>query len=130
MSEKWKLTLLMTAAVAALALGETLISKGTRQAVRGPGANGWWAGARAAVSNGWVVGGSLLLVLHLGLYATALSEADLSLLMPITAASYPLGTVLARLVLHEDVNLARWLGTAVITAGVAVVAWGETRSVP
>ena len=51
--------------------------------------------------------------------------ADLSLVMPITAASYPLGALLARFFLHEEVNLARWVGTAVIAVGVAVVAWGE-----
>ena len=64
------------------------------------------------------------------LYAVALARADLSLVMPITAASYPIGTILARFFLHEEVNLARWLGTAIITAGVAVVAWGEARPAP
>jgi uncharacterized membrane protein len=124
----WKLVLLMLAAVAALAVGETLIARGMRQV--GGSAAGWWAGARAAAGNGSVVGGVLLLGLHLALYATALAVADLSLVMPLTAASYPLTAMLARLVLHEQVNLARWLGTAVITAGVALVAWGEARSSP
>jgi drug/metabolite transporter (DMT)-like permease len=120
----------MTAAVAALAIGEALVARGMRQTGRSEGAAGWWAVARAAATNAWVVSGALLLVMHLGLYATALSGADLSLVMPITAASYPLGAVLARCFLHEEVNLARWLGTAVIAVGVAVVAWGETRSSP
>jgi drug/metabolite transporter (DMT)-like permease len=76
-----------------------------------------------------VAAGALLLVLHLLIYATALSRADLSLVMPITAAFYPLGTLLARFFLHEQVSLARWLGTAVIAVGVAVVAWGEADPV-
>jgi uncharacterized membrane protein len=122
--EKWRIALVMLAAVATLSLGEALISRGMRQV--GASAS-WWAGARAASSNGWVVSGVLLLVVHLGLYATALSLADLSLVMPLTAASYPIGAVLARFFLHEDVNVERWLGTVVITIGVAVVAWGETR---
>ncbi len=125
---KLRFALLMLAAVAALAVGETFISRGMKQA--GKASSGVRAGARAAVANPWVLSGALLLALHLGLYAGALSVADLSLVMPITAASYPIGAVLARFFLHEEVNLARWVGTAVITLGVAVVAWGETRPTP
>jgi bacterial/archaeal transporter family protein len=120
-----RLLLVMLAAVAALSVGETLIARGMRQA--GDASNGWWAVLKMALSSGWVIAGGLLLAIHLGLYATALSIADLSLVMPLTAASYPLGVLLARFFLHEEVNLARWLGTAVITLGVAVVAWSEAK---
>jgi drug/metabolite transporter (DMT)-like permease len=126
--DKLKFALLMLVAVAALAFGETLISRGMKQA--GADSPGFWTVARQAVGNPWVVSGVALLVLHLALYAAALSLADLSLVMPITAASYPLGALMARFYLHEEVNLARWIGTAVITVGVAVVAWGEARTGP
>ena len=125
---KLRFALLMLAAVAALAVGETFIARGMKQAGGGPA--GVRAAARAAAVNPWVLAGALLLALHLGLYAAALSVADLSLVMPITAASYPIGAVLARFFLHEEVNPARWVGTAVIAVGVAVVAWGETRPAP
>ena len=121
MAEKWKLASIMVLAVITLAVGEAAIARGMRQSA----ADGWWAFARSAATNRWVGAGALLLVLHLLMYATALSRADLSFVMPITAASYPLGTLLARFFLHEQVSLARWLGTAVIALGVAVVAWGE-----
>lgn len=121
---RWTIALLMLAAVVTLSVGETLIARG----MRGQDEASWWASVRAAVTNGWVVGGVLLLVVHLVLYATALGRADLSLVMPLTAASYPLGTILARVFLHEHVHPARWIGTLVITIGVAVVAWGEARS--
>ncbi len=126
--ERWKIASLMLAAVATLAVGETLIARGMRQA--GAESADWWSGARAALGNGWVLSGAFLLAFHLGIYATALAGADLSLVMPLTAASYPLGTLLARFFLHEEVNLARWLGTAVIAFGVALIAWGEARSSP
>lgn len=126
--DQGKVAILMVAAVATLAVGEALIARGMRQTETE--SVGWWEGARAAVKNGWVVTGALLLALHLAIYATALAGADLSLVMPLTAASYPLGTLLARFFLHEEVNLTRWLGTAVIAFGVAVVAWGEGRSSP
>jgi drug/metabolite transporter (DMT)-like permease len=125
--DRWKFVLLMVVAVATLAFGEALIARGMKQAGE---ANGWWAGAKVALTNPSVVAGVLVLGLHLALYATALAGADLSLVMPLTAASYPLGTLLARFLLHEDVNLARWVGTLVIALGVAVVAWGETRPSP
>lgn len=127
-ADKWKLAVVMIAAVVALSVGETFISRGMRQA--GAESAGWLSGARDALGNPWVVAGGLLLALHLGLYATALSIADLSLVMPLTAASYPLGALLARFFLHEHVSPARWVGTAVITLGVAVVAWGEARATP
>jgi uncharacterized membrane protein len=126
-SDRWKFVALMVLAVATLAFGEALIARGMKQA---GGSDGWWAGAKAALTNPSVVAGALTLALHLALYATALAGADLSLVMPITAASYPLGTILARSFLHEEVNLARWVGTAIIALGVAVVAWGESRSSP
>src|SRR5277367_2718322 len=129
MADRWKMVLIMTLAVLTLALGEVAIARGMRQTGADDSA-GWWAFARASVGNRWVISGGLLLGLHLLIYATALSKADLSFVMPITAASYPLGTLLARFFLHEEVNLARWLGTAIIALGVAVVAWGEGRSSP
>jgi len=127
-ADRWRIALLLVAAVATLAVGEAVISRGMRQV--GGSAAGFWSGALAAGTNPWVVAGALLLALHLGIYATALAGADLSLVMPLTAASYPLGTVLARFFLHEDVNPARWLGTAVISLGVALIAWGEARTLP
>jgi drug/metabolite transporter (DMT)-like permease len=39
-----------------------------------------------------------------------------------------LGALLARFYLREDVGTARWMGTLVITAGVAIVAFGEASA--
>ena len=122
----WKLPLLMLLAVAALAIGETLIAKGMRQAGKASEGEGEWGAVapRAPIrgSSRGVRSGS-----SPGAYAMAISGADLSVVMPLTAASYPLGTLLARVYLREDVS-PRWAGTLVITIGVAVVAWGEARS--
>jgi len=129
MDGRWKLAPLMIAVVASLALGETAIARGMKQVGAAVGAkSGWWAALVGPLANPWVLAGGTLLALHLALYATALARADLSLVMPITAASYPLGTILARYFLREEVDPTRWIGTAIITAGVAVVAWGEARA--
>jgi drug/metabolite transporter (DMT)-like permease len=123
---RWRVFAVMAVAVLALVLGETAVAKGMKQVATVAGGLG--TQLKAVAGNGWVLSGSLLLAAHLALYAAALSMADLSLAMPLTAASYPLGTLLARYYLREDVDLARWVGTLVIALGVALVAWGEARA--
>ena len=113
----------MLAAVVALALGETALAKGMKQTARAGGE--WTAQALAVVRNGWIAAGVVLLGVHLVLYMLALRRADLSFALPLTAASYPLSALLARFYLREDVGTARWIGTLLITAGVAIVALGE-----
>ena len=51
-----------------------------------------------------------------------LSVADLSFAVPVTAASVALETVLARLVLHENVTALRWAGALCVACGVALLA--------
>jgi drug/metabolite transporter (DMT)-like permease len=63
------------------------------------------------------------------LYLTALSWADLSYAMPITALSYIFATLFARAFLGEQVSWHRWIGSLLIVAGVAlVVLEGRQRS--
>jgi drug/metabolite transporter (DMT)-like permease len=118
-----RILIIMLIAVVALAVGETLLSKGMKQVGRGGG--GWEQQAALVARSGWIWVGLTLLIIHVGLYMLALKGADLSLALPLTAASYPLAALLARFYLREDVGTARWIGTLVITAGVAIVAWGE-----
>ena len=121
--DRGRVLLNMLAAVLALALGETALAKGMKQTARVEGS--WTELALAILENGWVLAGSALLAVHLGLYLLALRRADLSFALPLTAASYPLSALLARFYLHEQVGTARWLGTLLITAGVAIVALGD-----
>ncbi len=123
--ERGRILLIMLAAVIALSLGETALARGMKQAARGGG--GWMTQALAVVRNGWILAGVALLGLHLVLYLLALRRADLSFALPLTAGSYPLSALLARFYLREDVGTARWFGTLLITAGVAIVALGEAR---
>jgi drug/metabolite transporter (DMT)-like permease len=50
-----------------------------------------------------------------------LSVADLSFVLPVTAAGYTVSTLLGRLVLHEQVSPARWAGAVLISIGMALV---------
>jgi drug/metabolite transporter (DMT)-like permease len=122
-AERGRILIIMLIAVVALAVGETLLSKGMKQA--GRGGDGWAQLAAGVIRSGWIWSGLILLIIHVGLYMLALKGADLSLALPLTAASYPLAALLARFYLREDVGTSRWIGTLVITAGVAIVALGD-----
>jgi uncharacterized membrane protein len=76
----------------------------------------------AAISNCYVVIGTLMMMAYFGLYAYALSKADISFVLPITAMSYLFVATLAKYFLHEPVSPARWIGAGVITIGVVIVA--------
>jgi drug/metabolite transporter (DMT)-like permease len=118
-----RILIIMLIAVVALAVGETLLSKGMKQS--GRRGDGWEQQAALVVRSGWIWAGLLLMIVHVGLYMLALKGADLSLALPLTAASYPLAALLAQFYLREDVGTSRWIGTLVITAGVAIVAMGD-----
>jgi drug/metabolite transporter (DMT)-like permease len=55
------------------------------------------------------------------LYLTALSWADLSYAMPVTALSFLFVVLFARIFLGEQVSWHRWVGTLLIVAGIALV---------
>jgi uncharacterized membrane protein len=115
--------LLLLVSVLALAAGETLLAKGMKSV--GGAATGWRDEILRAVLSPWIWAGGALLLVHLFFYMAALGKADLSLVLPLTAASYPLTSLLAQIYLDERVGPTRWLGTALITAGVVVVGFGD-----
>ena len=73
------------------------------------------------------LGIGLLTVFYL-LYLVALSWADLSFVLPVTAFGYLLNALMAKLILHEPVSPLRWLGTFIICLGVAVVTTTEQKT--
>ena len=109
-AERSRILLIMLVAVVALAIGETLLSKGMKQVDRGDGS--WALQAVAVLRSRWIWAGLILLIVHVGLYMLTLKDADLSLALPLTAASYPLAAVLAKFYLKEEVGTARWIGIA------------------
>src|SRR5712691_13244909 len=77
-----------------------------------------------AILNPWVALGIVLLLAFFATYMTALSWADLTYVLPATSLGYVILALVARFVLHEHVSPMRWLGIALITAGVGFVAGG------
>ncbi|MDP4030931.1 MAG: EamA family transporter [Patescibacteria group bacterium] len=56
------------------------------------------------------------------LWMMVLTRENLSFVYPLVAFSYVLTVTLSRFVLHEPVPSLRWLGLAVIVAGILLVA--------
>jgi len=109
-------------AVLCVSAGETLLAAGMRQVGKGGHEGLRFVGAAAG---SWqVIIGTLLMTAFFALYALALSWADLSFVLPLTAVSYITGALFAQVFLGENVSLTRWLGAAIIALGVLVVGRG------
>ena len=76
--------------------------------------------ARAARS-GWIWACLLGYTVSFFGFMALVSVADLSFAVPATAAGYVIETVLARVVLGEEVSTRRWCGAALVAAGVAMI---------
>jgi drug/metabolite transporter (DMT)-like permease len=103
-----------------LALGNTSLSRGMK-VFQSAHAHGLFQSAHAVI-NVYVIAGVVLLSMFLLLYLTSLSWEELSYVLPLTAASYVLVTILARFVLHEPVTSLRWAGVFFVATGVVLVA--------
>jgi drug/metabolite transporter (DMT)-like permease len=79
-----------------------------------------------AILNPWVACGILLLLAFFASYMSALSWADLTYVLPASSLGYVLVALAARFGFHEAVSPARWIGIALITAGVGFVAAGPS----
>lgn len=76
----------------------------------------------SVVRNPYIFLGVVFLAVFFFLYLAALSWADLSFVLPLTAMSYVFAAVLAKFFLEEDVSWSRWTGTIIIVIGIAFVA--------
>ncbi|MBK6797173.1 MAG: EamA family transporter [Acidobacteria bacterium] len=79
-------------------------------------------------SNPLIWGGIFILSIFFGLYLVALSWADLSFVLPVTAFGYVLNAFMSWKLLGEHVSIVRWIGTLIICVGVAVVSNTEQRT--
>ena len=77
-----------------------------------------------AILNPFVTAGIILLLAFFASYMSALSWADLTFVLPATSLSNVLVALIARIGFHEEISPTRWLGIALISAGVGFVAAG------
>jgi drug/metabolite transporter (DMT)-like permease len=114
--------LVLAVVTLASALGDTLLAIGMKHL--GPVSLGHPDALLAALKNPWVIGGVLLLLVWTACYLTALSWADLTFVLPATSLAYVAVAFLSRFWLHEQISPERWVGIAMITAGVGFVTRG------
>ena len=74
-----------------------------------------------ALRNGWVWTALPLLAGSFYSLLVLLSWAPLSVVIPATAFNYVVGTLGAKYILNEQVSRKRWMGVAMVSAGVALV---------
>ena len=110
------------------AAGDSLLSYGMKQV--GSISLAHWTSVIFAVLNPSVAVGILLLLGFFVCYATALSWADLTYVLPATSIGYVLLALVAKFVLHEDVSPLRWIGITMIAGGVGFVAGGPAHTTP
>jgi drug/metabolite transporter (DMT)-like permease len=108
-------------------LGDVFLSRGMKQIGHITMSN--WRDLTLAITNPWVVLGTLLLIAFFASYLSALSWADLSYIMLITAFGNVLTALLARFMLHEHIPFTRWTGILLITFGVSFVGRGPSLTV-
>jgi drug/metabolite transporter (DMT)-like permease len=104
------------------AIGDTFLSRGMKET--GHLSLHHLPDLLLAISNPWVAAGIVLLISFFACYATALSWADLTYVLPATSIGYVLLAIIAKYGLHEHIATARWLGIALISMGVGIVAGG------
>jgi uncharacterized membrane protein len=105
-------------------LGDSLLARGMKEL--GAVSLHNLPGLLLAVLNPWVTAGILLLLAFFASYMSALSWADLTYVLPATSIGYVLVALVAHYGFHEEVSLTRWLGIALIAAGVGIVAAGPS----
>src|SRR5208282_1880488 len=84
------------------------------------------SGLLLAILNPWVALGILFLLTFFACYMSALSWADLTYVLPATSLGYVLVALIAHFSFHEVISTTRWLGIALIAAGVGFVAAGPS----
>lgn len=117
---KWVLLGIM---VGATTIGEVLQVIGMRRHGEihdfRPGALGR---ALALLARNWYIVASVVaMAVSFFAYLGLLTVAELSFAVPASAATYVFETMLAKYVLHEQVNWKRWAGAALVVCGVALV---------
>lgn len=120
----------MTIAAAAAAVGQILVRQGMQQVGSlesyAPLALLGYFGE--ALTNPYVLWGTVLNAIFYFLFLAALSWADVTVVLPMTALEYGIAAVLAVMILKEVVSPLRWAGIALVVIGVILitVAGGET----
>ena len=121
-----KSLLFAAGAICANVSGNLLLTAGMRQI--GPTVSLSLLVYLHVLSHPLVVFGTVLLALGLFANLSLLSWADLSYVLPVTAAGYALSAAVGWAALGEHITPGRWAGVALITAGAILVGRTQPRT--
>jgi drug/metabolite transporter (DMT)-like permease len=118
-----KTVLVVSLAVIAQATANTLLSKGMKVIASMPAfSDGFSLMMLAyALKSPFIWGGIILLILFFACFLSAVSWADLSVVLPATAIGYILNVFTGNYFLGEPVSHTHWLGSVFIVLGVFLV---------
>ena len=121
-----KTAIVLTLAVLAQAAGDTLLSKGMKQAACLDCS--WFLMLQQAVADPAIWLGTALVITFFLLHIASLSWADLSFVLPATSFGYVVNVAFAHHFLNEPVSGMHWAGTVLISVGVVVVSSSGVRT--
>lgn len=120
----------MTIAAAAAAVGQIFVRQGMQEVgsleTYAPVALMGYFGQ--AISNPYVIIGTVLNVVFYVLFLASLSWADVTVVLPMTALEFGMAAILAVLILNEAVPTLRWAGIALVILGVMLITFAGHES--
>ena len=120
-----KTLLVLIPAIFAQAAGNVLVSAKMKEI----GSSSWVSLLPRVLESPTLWFGIALLIVSFILFASSLSWADLSFVVPAVSAEVVLNVALASYFLHEVVSLTRWTGVLLISIGVILVLRSEKQKV-
>lgn len=114
--------IIVLAGVLLNAVAQLLLKAGAASVAPITGLGALRGSAFSLASHPAVLGGLACYALSVVVWIVALSRVDVSVAYPMLSVGYVLNALLAMWLFGEVVTLQRWLGIAVILAGVALVA--------
>jgi len=114
-----KTAIVLTLAVLAQAVGDTLLSKGMKQTASL--SHSWLPMLQQAATEPAIWLGTALVITFFLLHSASLSWADLSFVLPATSFGYVVNVAFAHHFLNEPVSGMHWAGTVLISVGVVIV---------
>ncbi len=125
-----KTALVVGLAVTAQAAANTLLSKGMKVIASTPSFSSGFSPLMLAdaLQSPFIWGGISLLIVYFACFLSAVSWADLSLVLPATALGYILDVLTGHYFLGEPVSPTRWAGSVLIGFGVLLVSLSGARN--
>jgi len=129
-TEQWKVIALLAIAIVSQATGNVLLSQGMKHIAGGsqPDADTWLSMLVQAVRSPSILLGVGFLIVFFVLFATALSKADLSFVVPAISSEVVINVAFADYFLNEAVSSTRWIGAVLISIGVILVLQSSPRT--